>query len=252
MEADFEYAQARLQARLARLPDEGTWLRLSAVRGLPAYLESARATVIGPWVGGLGAGSDAGAVERTCRRLLLEAVAEVARWVPAPWADAVRWTRWVVYLPELEAWLRGGVSPRWEAESADLAAMLVVEEGTEGRRITGEGRVFLESLREERPLPAAWEEAWRARWPVCGEGSRLALDSLARLARTHGKAFARLSIHEAWPARRALRESLRHLFRRASQSPAAAFAYLLMLGLDLERLRADLMRRALFPRPEAA
>jgi hypothetical protein len=252
VEPDFEYTQARLQARLARLPEEGTWLRLAAVRGLPAYLEAARATVIGPWVGGLGAGSDADAIERTCRRLLLETVAEVARWVPEPWADAVRWTRWVMYLPEVEAWLRGGVSPRWEAESADLAVMLVVEEGTQGRRITGEGKVLLETFREERPLLVAWEEGWRARWPDCGEESRLALDSLARLVRTHGKGFPRLSTREAWPARRALRASLRHLFRRASQSPAAVFAYLLMLGLDLERLRADLMRRALFPRPEAA
>jgi len=35
--------------------------------------------------------------------------------------------------------------------------------------------------------------------------------------------------------------------RRAMLDPAAAFAYLALIALDLERLRGELLRRAAFP-----
>jgi hypothetical protein len=252
VEPDFEYAQARLQARLARLPEEETWVRLAAVRGLPAYLEAARTTVTGPWVGGLGAQADARRLDRGCRGLLIEGIGEVARWVPSVWAEAVRWTRWLVYLPDLEAWLRGGPAPAWDQAAPELAAALVPEAPGVTRELVGEGAVFGAAHRSERPLLSAWAEHWRRRWPPCGPDTLAELGDLERLVTRHGAGFAALAVGEAWGARRGLRRSLRYLFRRAPQSPAAAFAFLLMLALDLERLRADLTRRGLFPLPEAA
>jgi hypothetical protein len=252
VEPDFESVQPRLQARFARLPEETTWVRLAAVRGLPPYLEAARGSVIGRWVGGLGAGSDAHAIDHACRRLLLEAIEEAAHWVPAPWAEAVRWVRWVVYLGEVEGWLRGGAPPPWADDAPMLAATLVPQAPGGEREIAGEGEVFLTAFRAGDPLFSAWAEGWRRRWPSCSEESLAGLGALSALVARHGARFPGAAVGEAWGARRALRESVRYLFRRMSQSPAAVFAFLLMLALDLERLRADLTRRALFPLPEAA
>lgn len=252
MEPDFEAAQVRLQVRHARLPDEATWVRMAAVRGLPAYLESARATVLGPWVGGLGADSGAHVIDATCRRLLLEAIDEVAGWVPAPWTEAVRWSRWVPHLAEIEAWLGGGLAPRWRDQASGPGVLLVPEEGTRAREVAGEGAVFAQAFRAGEPLLATWARAWRARWPEARAESVEALEGLGRLVARHAERFPGLTVREAWPARRTLREALRYRFRRVAGSPAAAFAYLLMLALDLEHLRADLTRRALFPLPEAA
>jgi hypothetical protein len=38
------------------------------------------------------------------------------------------------------------------------------------------------------------------------------------------------------------------LYRRATSNPAAAFIFLALCALDMERLRGELLRRAIFPR----
>ena len=70
------------------------------------------------------------------------------------------------------------------------------------------------------------------------------------MIRSHASAFPR-SGEAAWPLRRDLRERLRLGFHRLPLQPAAAFYYLALLALDLERLRAALMERALFDAAEA-
>jgi hypothetical protein len=61
-----------------------------------------------------------------------------------------------------------------------------------------------------------------------------------------------LSDHAGWTSRRTLVQQARFLFRRHSGEPAAAFAYLTLVALALEKLRGDLTRRSLFPLPEVA
>jgi hypothetical protein len=56
----------------------------------------------------------------------------------------------------------------------------------------------------------------------------------------------------AWSLRRELRERLRLEFHRLPLEPLTAFAFLALVALDLERLRAALMERALFDLREAA
>lgn len=48
----FEYALARLHARLAWRASEPTWQRLHAARSLPALLDVARSTTLAPYVAG--------------------------------------------------------------------------------------------------------------------------------------------------------------------------------------------------------
>jgi hypothetical protein len=59
-------------------------------------------------------------------------------------------------------------------------------------------------------------------------------------------------VRDGWPLRRTLQARLTLLFRRAMLDPAAAFAYLALTALDLERLRGELLRRAAFPALVAA
>ena len=54
-------------------------------------------------------------------------------------------------------------------------------------------------------------------------------------------------MRDGWPLRRALQARLALLFRRAMLDPAAAFIFLALTALDLERLRGELLRRAAFP-----
>ena len=64
LDLDFAYAQARIQGRFSRLSAEDEWQRLAASRSL--------------------------------HRKTLE---DLCGWVPAPWRDALSWTRWLVHLP---------------------------------------------------------------------------------------------------------------------------------------------------------
>jgi hypothetical protein len=52
--------------------------------------------------------------------------------------------------------------------------------------------------------------------------------------------------------RRALGSRLTHLYRRATLEPAVAFVFLALSALDMERLRGELLRRAIFPSIEMA
>ena len=103
-----------------------------------------------------------------------------------------------------------------------------------------------------RDVVEAWLEGWRALWPPCDEACAAGLESLVTLLRRHGRAFPLLPDHAGWTSPRTLVQQVRYLFRRHSGEPAAAFAYLALVALALEKLRGDLTRRSLFPLPEVA
>lgn len=253
MDAGFEFVQTRIQARLPRLPDESLWLRLAAQKGLPAYLESARPTPIGPWLSSLSSASDAHEVERIVRGHLAAIVEEVAHWVPEPWAPAVRWSRWLAYLPDIETLIRGQAGTASTAEAAALPLPVPGPEQTFAARALQAGvDWFRAATRGGRSPAEAWLAGWRMLWPVSGQGCIAGLDELAELLSRHGRLFPTLPEHAAWASRRTLSQQVRHLFRRRSGEPAAVFAYLALVALALEKLRGDLTRRTLFPIPEAA
>lgn len=253
MDAGFEVVQTRVQARLPRLPDDALWLRLAAQKGLPAYLESARPTPIGPWLSGLSSSSDAHEIERTVRGHFAATVEEVARWVPGPWASAVRWTLWLGYLPDVATLLRGERGTPATAEAEDLPVPRPGPEQTlSGRALRAGVDWFRAAARAGRGPEEAWLQGWRLLWPPSGEDSAAGLEELAGLLTRHGRIFPTLPEHAAWAGRRTLTQQTRYLFRRRSGEPAAVFAYLALVALALEKLRSDLVRRVLFPVPEAA
>ncbi|MGZ9030602.1 MAG: hypothetical protein ACXW2G_04465, partial [Burkholderiaceae bacterium] len=91
----------------------------------------------------------------------------------------------------------------------------------------------------------AWERHWRSLWPAASTDEQANLDALVRLLVRHEQDFGSLAVDEAAAARLALAARLSSLMRRAAAEPAALFAWLALLALDLERLRAEFLACAI-------
>lgn len=225
-----EYAQVRMQARHGAQPDEALWRQLGGHDSLAAYLAAARATGLAGWIAGIGDGADAHVIERTLRQRWRQAVAELAGWMPAEWQQAVRCTAGLIDLPARAHLARGGEMQRWMADDPGVA----------GEAASNAGRDSQQPPTDRRQ----WLEAWRQRWPAGDEDEKEALARLAASLARHLEALPLLPPAAAREARRALRQAAALSFRRLAFRPGAAFAYLLLLALDLERLRAELVLRA--------
>jgi hypothetical protein len=246
----FAYSQARIQARYGDLPGEEDWQRLSGARTLGIFLEEAREGAMRSWVKGFSALSDAHDLDQGLRAIWQDEVDQVALWVPQPWRAALSWLRWLPLLPLLVHAARGNALPPW----VDRDGILHPLWGTDGTFdpgaliAAGAGALVV----PPEGLAAAWRAEWHRLWPACEKRSLVNLARLAALVLRHAQAFAQAGSDGAWPLRRELRERLRLDFHRLALQPAAAFAFLALIALDLERLRAALMQRALFSLMEAA
>ena len=85
----------------------------------------------------------------------------------------------------------------------------------------------------------------RSFWP---EASRLVvgLEALARLLRRHLGALSLYSAAASASSQETLLRELNRAFRRYSFQPAAAFAHLGLVALDVQKVRAQLLQRTLF------
>lgn len=244
----FEYAQVRLQARYGQRASESVWARLEAEKDFQSYLETARTTVLAPWVANLSANSDNHDVEHSVRGTLYTTIHEVAHWLPKNWAPAVLWLQWLVYLPALRYLLADGSVRPWMAEGHRLRPFI---DGPAMARanavVAGGGAPLVAAWRTQCSMLEAWTTAWHASWPLEGAVYADTLDALATLIAKHVSHFHEVTLEGAWSARHALSEQLRWRFRRHAMTPTPAFAYLALLALDLERLRGALVKRVLFP-----
>jgi len=227
---EFGYAQARAQARCAERVTDGGWAALANVEGYCAFLERARETGLRCWLRGISAHAGPHEIERQLRRELREAIAEAVRWTPAPWRAAVEWTEGLVYLPLVQRALAEGMTEAWMRDDPEIAAL------------AERGWASLDR----------WHEEWRRRWPPCGTRAGEALERLVARVRLHLDSLAGLASaahlpgRDVWARRRELQAHLQRLFRIEAMSPAALFGYLLLVALELERLRGELARRAVF------
>lgn len=245
--AAFGYVQARAQARLAGLPREIDWQRLEATRSLSAFLEEARTTALKPWVAGLSGASDAHDIDRGVRAIFRVEVDAAVRWVPDPWRAAVRWVQWLPQLPALGQGLRTGRAPDWMARDPFLAPFVGAHGDLDrtALRVAGLG-VLLGAAAEGRDLGEAWLDGWRGLCPSVRRRFREGLDRLAATLVEHQRLFLATAPDRTWPLRRELDHRLRHLFHVFLLQPAGLFAYLALVAIELERLRAALVSRALF------
>ena len=241
---DFAYAQARIQARFAALPPEAEWERLTATRTLASFLEEARSWSFRDWVKGFSGQSDVHDLEAGLRTLFQENLEAVARWVPAPWHDAVSWVIWLARLRLLVHLQTGRKAPGWVARDASLRLMLDGEGGLDPRYLEDSGAQAL--VRPQDGLVEAWTLEWRSRWPARTKEATANLEAFRSLLENHFHVFRRAKPDSAWHLRKELRERLRLRFHRHTLEPVVPFIYLTLTALDLERLRGALISRALF------
>lgn len=242
-----EFAQARILARHGQRVAEPTWQRIEVVRDFAPALELARATALRPWLAGLAADSPPGRIESVLRAQGQAMVDEVAAWMPAAWQPALAWcARWPD-LPVLQHLARGGALPpglrddeRWATLAAAQASAAPLADGPFA--------ALAPAWSDPDHIGAAWLAEWRRRLPAGALTDGSALARVLAAWREHGLAFAQAVPGQGWPQRAALRTRLALLLRSAALDPAVAFVHLTLCALDLERLRAELMRRACFPR----
>jgi len=91
-----------------------------------------------------------------------------------------------------------------------------------------------------------WLQQWPILWPAGSQQFARGIDVLIELLQENQIHFEALSSQEAWKSRDELQITLRIFFRRHLLQPATAFAYLALMSLQLERLRAELLQRLLF------
>lgn len=246
-EAVLEYALTRVQARYGQRPDQWVWQQLYGIREFAAFLEAARTTVLRPWLAGLGPESGVHDVELALRERLRGLIEELAGWMPQPWQGAVRWTVHLIDLPALAHLVRGEAPFEWMRRDASLKPYL--DKDPENRR-----KAFLNSelapivLTWERgvSIRTAWLEEWRDRW--LDNASDSPLDRLVALIEAHEHQFSIASPNACWMLREMLQRQFQWMFRRFPLHPIAAFVYLALTALDLERLRSELVKRLLFPK----
>lgn len=248
----FAYAQARLQSRHGERPRPIDWRRLQAVGDVVHYLQVARRTRLGRWVQELHGDQNSDSIELALRRQFCDYLDEVSRWLPDPWRDTLGWVKRLPELPAIQYLLSGQDPQPWMQEDPRLRAFT---RGDREQRLLAIGQSDCAPLaaawQRGEPIASAWFEHWRDSWArgrAAGEGLQHLTRSLRRfLGAPHSQDAENFE-----RAREMLLAQLALIFRRYSFQPAACYAHLALTALDLMTLRADLLRRILFPAAEAA
>lgn len=240
-----DYAQSRLQARFGEFPDEILWQKLEAVPEPAGALEIACSCGLRRWVAGIAPNADKHEIETALRARWRECVTEIASWVPERWQPALLWTRELADLPALLYLARGAAPLPWMFGDPSLQAYARIDEARRAtllredcRAIRGSPLEALDrALLPARPGPSqisqAWLIEWRRRWP--GWSGTAALENLARL-------FDAASRQPALAGRADLVRKLHSLFRRSVLEPVVVFIYIAFAALDIQRLRAALLK----------
>ncbi len=250
-----EFTHARLYARHGQRADESIWQRLETVRELAALLETARGTSLQPWVLGITATASARQIEAAMLRQWRKTVAEVVGWMPARWQAALAWCAVLPDLPLLQHLACGGEvgaamldDPEHHAlcDAPSGARLAVLSAG----HLAALAMAWSAQQTSAGAQPSAWLCAWHAEWrrrlPRRSSETDDKLAWVEAALRAHASAFAAAPPGSGRLLRRSLGTRLSQLLRRAALDPAAAFIHIGLCGLDLERLRGELLLRALF------
>ncbi len=243
---DLDYAHARLCARFGERPDEIAWRSIEAIRGLPALLGAARNLPFRRWLVGITADADPHTIEAALVEKRRTLVNEVAQWMPARWQPAVAWAGVLAELPVVEHLARGGEALPWMRKDAVYGSLC----NSPGPPVAGPLAPLAAGWQRPDGLFPVWHKEWTRRVPEASLAAGEIFNELSRALTTHrpvaGASLAGASLG-ATAMRGALAARLALLFRRATLDPAAAFIFLALSALDLERLRGELLRRAIFP-----
>lgn len=251
-----EYASTRVAARLAKRPNERLWAQLRSTRSLVALLDALRQTDCAAYVSGIAAGDPLPDIEFAFRQHLRAQIAELTAIAPDDWQSAVAFTGWLIELPALAHLAGTEAVPAWISRDPVLGEYAQSEPGTRHRALTTDipGALLtraggLPGATRLHPLVAAWEHQWIGRWPPAPDEHRTSLLDLVAAVKRHLIAFRSADPADSETLRAQLSDRMAAALRRASAQPAALFAWLVVLALDLERLRGLAIERAAFAEP---
>lgn len=251
-----EYASTRVAARLAKRPNERLWAQLRATRSLAALLDALRQADCAATISGIAAGDALTDIEFAFRQQLRAQIAELTAIAPDDWQPAVAFTGWLIELPALAHLAGTEAAPAWIATDPVLADYAQTEAGARHRALSAgvPGELLrraaeLSGATRLHPLIAAWEDEWIGRWPPAPGEHRASLIDLVAAVKRHLSAFRSTDPADSETARAQLSTQMASAVRRASAQPAALFAWLVVLALDLERLRGLVIERAAFAEP---
>jgi len=242
---DLEYACARVGARMGERPDEAAWRAIAGIRGFAAFLEAARTPPFRRWTGGIAADGDPHGVEAVLLGHWRTLVDEVCVWMPEKWHAAISWVGALGDLPVAQYLARGGVPLPWMRD--DPVYRELSRSG--GPPTSGTLVPLAATWTSPEGFFRAWTEEWSLRVPDLADAEPGAISDYTRLLTAGRAAPLDAPAGDGMPARRALSSRLIALYRRAMLDPAAVFIFLALSALDIERLRGELVRRAIFSGP---
>jgi len=245
-QARFAYAQTRLQARHGLRPGEADWRRLASTGDLANYLTAARRTPLRAWTEGIPSVETSHELESHLHQQFHGYVENVAHWLPVEWRASITWIGHLADLPALQYLSQTGTKPDWMQDDFGFGEIAGDSTATFLDTLPGSRHAYIgKALQDGTPLYDAWFNQWQRIWPD-KSGLRTGLVQLGRRVRQHLQEQQTATLPATGNAQAALATSLSAAFRRNSFKPAAACAHLGLVALDLERLRGELVQRALF------
>jgi len=241
---DLEYACARIGARFGERPNEAAWRAIAVVRGFAPFLDAARTPAFRRWIRGIAPDATPHAIESALSGHWRALIDEVLAWMPERWGAAIAWAGVLVNLPSAQHLARGGAPLSWMPDEPALREL----DRNAGSPAPGSALAPLApAWSNPERLLRAWTDEWSCRVPRPREAPS-PLAECGRLLAAHREALVASPIADGALARRTLVARLSSLYRRATLDPAAAFIFLALSALDMERLRGELLRRTVFPR----
>lgn len=222
-----EYAQVRIQSRYAARAHAAAWREMEHARELSALIELARGAGFDRVVAQLPLPLGLHELDLALRKQWRERVDEVAGWMPVEWQAALRWCSLIVDLPFIRYLADGGIPYEW-MQRDPCFAYWSTQPGPEA-------------------VASGWYRQWRRRMPRLSEDEAAHFLVFIRTVESHLGAFSMAAVDAGWRQRQMLEQKLNTLFRRSTLEPLAAFAFLALLWLDLERLRGEIATRIAFP-----
>ena len=153
----------------------------------------------------------------------------------------------LTYLPTIQHLTSGHTAYSWMLE--DVRIKLATTTNLEQRMgflMQSDFAPLFKNWSADKSLPDCWLEHWRRLWPVKKGRQLRTLEVLVNSVDRHRDVFNQLPVDRTWQQREQLMFKLTMMFRRNTCYPVDVFVHLLLVALDVERVRGAIMQRCLF------